>query len=434
MKNVILHIGTGKTGTSTIQDYLYRNRQCLARKHDLDYASMGLRRTNHFGEVITAHYGVAEWIVRQDEETLLKLRKSIENSLCSTVLFSCETFYHIFVGQALKTLQQVLQGFHVTVICYVRRQDLYMESAYRQQVKVGEFKMPFPQFLNIHTDPAKLEKVHANYYRILRPWEEMFGRDALLIRPFDKKSLRKGDLLEDFLHLCGLHGALQSCKNLPRVHNIALPRELIKVIRYFNAAGTIEPHQQQSFVADLMSKVEFADAPMLAYADRKRIIANYSEANNKLFQRYIGTQKSFDESDLDSRKNDSVPEIDIDRLLARLVIEAWHEKNPHKHAAMNYLRRGRILADCIQNSWAENGRQSLSDLYLMIRLAFSRNFVPGYYIQKYPDVLHSEINPLRHYIEYGFHEQRLPSPAIAKETLRQISSLHDLLKVKGKHK
>ena len=432
VKEVILHIGTGKTGTSHIQDYLYRNRQCLARKHDLDYSRLGLKCTNHFGEVITAHYPVARWIVKQDEGSLLRLRQGIETSSCSRILFSCESFYHILARKHLEYLKRILQGFRVRVICYVRRQDLYIESAYRQQVKVGQLKAPFSEFLKTHTDREQLDQVHANYYKALRRWEEMFSRDAIVVRPFEKTSLYKGDLLEDFLHLCSLHGALKSCKSQPNVHNVALPRELIEVIRYFNSTGIVQSHQQQSFVEDLMRKMDFADGPMLTYTDRMRIIANYKDVNKKLFQRYIGEQEAFDESDLDSCKDDSVQAIDINQLLARLVVAAWEENIFNKHGAIDFVRRGLILADCVRNSWVGNGRQSMSKLYLMVRLAFSKNFVPEYYVHKNPDILRSGVNPLRHYMEHGFDEKRSPSPAIGKEMLRKLSSLYELLKVRGK--
>jgi len=178
MQRLILHIGTGKTGTSSIQNFFQHHRAVLASTHGVLYPDTGLTELHHFGELIYAHYQACEWAVQENRPALTQLRQAIEASGCPVAVLSCEDFYHRLGPQGIECLRQVFDGLEVQVLCYVRRQDQYMESAWKQQVKVGAMRMPFEDFLCRHTEAQYLPEVHGNYHRMLSDWTQVLDRSA----------------------------------------------------------------------------------------------------------------------------------------------------------------------------------------------------------------------------------------------------------------
>lgn len=284
MKTVILHIGTGKTGTSSIQNFLMANRALLMSEHDIDFLDFGLQQVTQADEVITAHYPLAYWLSECRESQTRELVSRIKSSPCDRVLLSCENFYHLLFERQIAFLADKLRPFHVEILCYVRRQDQYIESAWKQQVKVGEFKMPFAEFLRRHVDPAAIDTAHANYHRMLMRWADAFGKDAIHLRVFDTAELLDGDLLNDFLQACRIDPlAGASALERPLDSNRAIPSELIELLRVANAMRLIEKPDQDSFIRFLRGAGTFANPSLMSRADRLSVIGNYKASNERLF-------------------------------------------------------------------------------------------------------------------------------------------------------
>lgn len=288
-KRVVLHIGTGKTGTSSIQNFVHQHREALRDRKALDYPDVGLAHEEHYGELIHAHYTAVYWVLSENASGLRQVRKAIDASKCGTVLLSCENFYHLLSPEQVGTLAALLKGLSVRIVCYVRRQDLYIESAWKQQAKVGALRMPFPAFLEQHTSADYLSKSHANYHAKLEPWREAFGREAIVVRPFDASAFRAGDLVTDFLDACGLDD-VEAIAALPRAPstNVAIPSELADLVRRTNVEKLVDPEHQQAYVAWLRGFGGFEDPPLLTSKDRRAILRNYRDANRKLFEDYLG--------------------------------------------------------------------------------------------------------------------------------------------------
>ncbi len=332
MNRLLIHIGTGKTGTSSIQNFLYENRKKLSEDFSLFYPEYGLTNLNHYGEMIHAHYPVVPWIKGRETKKLEKLFNSIKASGCGISVISCENLYHHLASEDIAFLAEVSKGFSVEIVCYVRRQDLYMESAWKQQVKIGVLHTPFPEFLKQHTQPQFLEKVHDNYYRMLQPWSANFGLEAIKVRAFDKSEWVNEDLIDDFLSTCGLEeGTALATLIRPKVANTALPSELIALVRKVNEMRLVPKNQQQDFVGYLNKIGVFNDVPLLSEADRSAIINNYQESNLALFAEYCKTSVP------ESFKADSAEEIvnmksskmlSIENIAIKGLVGMWNLSSP----------------------------------------------------------------------------------------------------------
>ena len=328
MKRLLLHIGTGKTGTSSIQNFLYENRSRLADDFGVYYPEFGLSATNHFGEIIHAHYPVVNWITRRRLKKLRAVVKELKSAGCELSILSCENFYHHFGKEDMDYVAEIFSDFKIEIVCYVRRQDLYMESAWKQQVKVGTLKGMFADFLQRHINAGYLGEVHANYYRMLKIWAAVFGLDAIHLKVFDKSEWINGDLIDDFLvDLCSLENNTARFQLVkPQKVNAALPSELIRLVQKVNQSGLIEQSEQEEFVKYLSGLTSFHNNPLLSKADRIAIIQNYTECNQELFSEFAGREvPPCFLGDAIAKEPDQAPTSDIESLAVRALVGSWKQ-------------------------------------------------------------------------------------------------------------
>lgn len=407
MKNVFLHIGTGKTGTSTIQNSLHESRDKLRSTFSIDYANIAIKSIDHFGEKIIAHYPLVDWIKSRSEKGLKKIGEYIESSDCKTIVFSCENLYHALTREDVEWLAHQLGRFNVYSICYVRRQDLYIESAYRQQVKVGEFKMPFRDFLKRHTDPYFLNEVHANYFRMIEVWKNAFGRDHTIVKPFDRKLFRNGSLLDDFGAILGIDdGHLYS--NFKNETNQTLPSELINVIRIYNSCQIIPRSDHQEFVEFLRSNFDFNDENLLEKDDREKVMNNYQECNKALCSEYGISDSWF--SNMEFTEKPTNPTRSSTALLAEILYALFCQFHGPSHFTRLKIKAFFLVKDI---TWLAKRLKSSNGSYQFfkrLRLVLNGSFSPTFYLSKYEDIKKSKADPFVHYENHGKIEKRLPHP------------------------
>ena len=132
MANVVLHIGTHKTATTTVQDTFYHNRALLA-DHGIIYPALGLH---------TGHHGLlTDWIAlpaayRLPCGGLGTLRALAAEYVDSdkTLFLSSEEFSRGggTGGQVdMAVLRQVFEGYeNIRVICTLREQWQFLQSVY----------------------------------------------------------------------------------------------------------------------------------------------------------------------------------------------------------------------------------------------------------------------------------------------------------------
>ncbi|MBK8815428.1 MAG: glycosyltransferase family 61 protein [Methylococcaceae bacterium] len=351
MKRLLLHIGTGKTGTSSIQNFLFENRKILADQFSLYYPEFGLSKINHFGELIHAHYPVVLWIKERQAQKLEELCSTLKASNCETAVISCENLYHHLTLEDIAYLANAVKDFSVEIICYVRRQDFYMESAWKQQVKVGALSLAFPDFLKLHTQPEYLETIQGNYFKMLKKWAAYFGTEAVKVRVFHKSEWVNGDLIDDFLNACGF-GTDGTYSNLVKlkIANAALPTELILLMRKFNAMKLIPKSEQEIFVKFLKNLNIFNEIQLLSNADRLAIIENYREANISLFTEFCHRKmpQCFRPGLLKKNPNGKInKEIFIEDIAVRAIAAMWKQSPPY--FSLKIKRSKKLLIDqCYQ--------------------------------------------------------------------------------------
>lgn len=198
---LILHIGAGKTGTSSIQKTLQTN-QLVLKKRGIEYLGLMLENVEQRlyswqkpsdieifhslpqEEIDIAIYKIFQGIIKKSE---------INNT--HTLIWSNESFFHRCdkLFPALKRL--ILEGLEIQFVAYVRQYDLWAKSAYVQwgikhKTIEGEI-LPFNQWIK-----PRMPK----FYISLKRLEDLFPRQ-LCVRNMDGTI----DVVKDFYHFSKLN-------------------------------------------------------------------------------------------------------------------------------------------------------------------------------------------------------------------------------------
>ena len=195
----------GKTGTTSLQASLHRNRERLAEKGILYPVSPGKRRHVRLGlsmQPVDRDPGRSFDWRRQQVATPRELRPLFEQALLAElsgapprVLLSDEALFSAS-DDGLRYLRGLLTKIagSVRVVVYLRRQDDHVCSRYQQTVKLAGEVRRLPEWLGDHDFSRKYD-----YLERLRGWQTLVAPDAMVVRVFERERLVEGSLRSDFL-------------------------------------------------------------------------------------------------------------------------------------------------------------------------------------------------------------------------------------------
>ena len=130
---IILHLGTPKTGTTGLQQYLSQNSEDLASK-GAHYLKSFRRGPSHNYLMRLLRKGGKKLFIRN------KLNAEIMSGEGGAAILSTETAYGVFgTTHVLKSLEPEVRK-RVEILCYARRQDLFLEAMAKQKAKNALFR------------------------------------------------------------------------------------------------------------------------------------------------------------------------------------------------------------------------------------------------------------------------------------------------------
>ncbi len=187
MKNIFLHIGEHKTGTTAIQTSLQDlyNREILQKK---DFAFI-------YNEIYTLLN--ASWIKTNEKHTIErvinKIQSFIEQSPEKNIIISCEGFVALdfLKNNNIEPIYNILHKHNTKVLIYLRRQDKAIESGFAQLSKELAVKLQLPK----EARPKK---------EFLDGYAKLFGKENILVRVYEKNNLYHNNAIHDFLQWINL--------------------------------------------------------------------------------------------------------------------------------------------------------------------------------------------------------------------------------------
>lgn len=245
MKKAILHIGTEKTGSTSIQQFLFQNRTRLSKLGYLFPATAGYLSNRKLvvyskrapeADLAEAPLDVndprelAQWkesFVLKHCEEVLHFHSRHKNQ--STVVYSSEHLQsRLTAVDEIKSVARLLRPLYdeLRVVVYLRRQDRYAMSAHSTAIRGGN-RNSF-SFENVHGQGP-----YYNYRELLQNWSEVFGEAAIDVRIFEKDRLQDGDVVSDFRNAMSVDPGAEGLI-MPPVENEALSYTAQVILRKFN--------------------------------------------------------------------------------------------------------------------------------------------------------------------------------------------------------
>ena len=237
--DLILHIGSGKTGTTSIQTFMHVNRGRLAERGILYPRTPGLTRHARISLSVLSDQAVERtpvWHRQGFQGSVGDVQQQVHDELCAEiaeaglprVVLSDEALYGTRWA-AVSRLRELTDRLarSVRIVVYLRRQDDHVASRYQQVVKVGETR-------------RLVERVAAldlsgfyDYHRRLSQWQSTMEPTAFVVRRFERASFSSGSLHEDFLEAAGIDVPVDAFQDAV-ARNESLDAEAVELLRLLN--------------------------------------------------------------------------------------------------------------------------------------------------------------------------------------------------------
>ncbi len=258
-----------KTGTTALQKVLCNHSDRLL-KHGVRYVRAGR-------EGADAHHELARSLWKHEGKSVWQtVRQELAESSCPIDLISSEGFWFRDPAELKKQLPDAKD---IRVIAYLRRQDRYMQSLYKQTIAGGR-KIGFGDWLSE-------KRRRGNYFSIIERWAAQFGRDAITIRPYERDG-KTVDSIEDFGSFLGCDLVEQQKKKGKFRRNASPRRELLHFIRAFNKLD-LEVDRDELFFSLIRRDGEYArSGDLLTATESIAMMQEYAEENRMLVEKYYG--------------------------------------------------------------------------------------------------------------------------------------------------
>lgn len=211
-KRLFVHIGSHKTGTTSIQHALKNNEAALAGSGYVYFSENRVSAERSFPDLhswvgcVTPGQLLPQGMCFLEPERLCQ----ILGGLPLDVIISSENLSFIFAPEPLAEFAlHARQHFdEIKIICYLRRQDRHMVSHHQEGSRLhrrwenqlfGHEPRALPTFADNHL-------LYLDYHQRLLHWAEIFGEESLKVRIFEPSELTEGDAVADFMALLGIQG------------------------------------------------------------------------------------------------------------------------------------------------------------------------------------------------------------------------------------
>lgn len=281
-KTLYIHIGTGKTGTTALQDFFLLNKSIL-KKEGLHYCDTGLIKNNH--HLLCRNFQRDNAVIQnQITRNLKKLNDEINITKCEKFLISSEYFPSLTLNEIIEFKKKI--NISIIPVVYLRRQDEFIESWYAQIVKAYNVKS------DIYNLIKRLEKDNIlNYSHLTDNWAEINTKNKVIVRAYEKESFHSGNIFDDFMKSIDCsqssHFPLDRPKKDP---NPSIRPNQIKLgLSLYNYCN----EDQRKFLFLHYSKLKDDSRFFLNQKERQEIINKHQKTNNHVANKFLNKKQLF---------------------------------------------------------------------------------------------------------------------------------------------
>lgn len=306
----IVHIGTEKTGTTTIQECLLLNQEFLKQRGFGILTSPGRGNNRKLATFCMNDDHVDDHIVSLGLKDLQKrnaskiefkndLKSEIENigNDIHTVIISSEHFHSRLVREKEVTrLSHLLSEFFnkIEIVLYLRRQDLMANSLYSTACRVGFSDK------NIFPEKISEQNRYYNFELLIEKWAKIFGAENINAQIFEKEKLIDNDLLSDFFARIGLGKYIMQIER-PKNQNESISWQTQLVLLSFNKIFFHGDKKNKNPEHDLLRRkiwqrinLEFPGKGLMPARDEAiRFYEKFEQSNNRMSEKWFDNKQRF---------------------------------------------------------------------------------------------------------------------------------------------
>ena len=281
-QTIYLHIGRGKTGTTTIQRFLSEARAELAAQgvHYV-FADDNGRGIGHqqFAKSFIANPPSVMIPAVQPERVKKAVFEEIASTQAPSILLSSENFPLADIPALVEFLRALPKAFSVKIVLFARSQDELAESQYNQLVKLKREARPFAEF-------ARDDLGDCDFFAEATKWEHHFGRENVVCHIYDARR----DAVDQFLGcLPGIR--LEQLSTTFRSQRFGdNPSIGIKALVAARILSSVELNDRDSLYAEIFTKLSGEDLPALLMDSRqaRELRSRFAESNRAFTERFLG--------------------------------------------------------------------------------------------------------------------------------------------------
>jgi hypothetical protein len=289
VRTLVLHIGYPKTATTSIQQCLHVNRDRLRERGVYYPLTAQFVDHSHNRLVFALYANPYEQMGEADRDALLAaLISEIDQCGCETAVLSSELFVrHLDDIRSSPRLMALLQRHKVHVVCFLRRQDTYLESLYTQMVWRPKRKLA----LSVDAMIEESEAARADYHAALGPWVDFLGREQVTTVVYEQARNGEG-CVRAFLSRIGVD--TEGLVDLDIRTNLALSgplgTEIMRIVNAYAGLSEVERSEIAWRAKELDTFASGLPIPKRLFTPEQceRIGRRFLESNQRLAAEVVG--------------------------------------------------------------------------------------------------------------------------------------------------
>jgi hypothetical protein len=278
----ILHLGSEKTGTSSIQRYFGAHRDALLKKgfwypraftNPGGHVHLRLSTAALKGALEDGAPGIAEF--RSEHAQAI-------SAGAKTAVFSSEFFHsELREAEAIGRLRMFLGQFfeRFLLVYYARRQDQMLASMHSTAVK-GAWTAD-PNALSVYESKGRY---YFDHLAVCDLWARQFGRGTLLCRVYERDKLVNGDIIDDFSDAIGLD--IEPARSR-MASNESLSLEAMSALLMINGSKHRDNKELRRKIIAMGKERNGKRVPMITKSGARQFLSKFDDSNKKFFATYI---------------------------------------------------------------------------------------------------------------------------------------------------
>ena len=346
VERCIIHIGTEKTGSKTIQHFLTQRREELKDVGVLYPRLFGADNRSQWEFVAATHpapweqdVGRSFGIRNADDQNSFarKLASTLTRELnetnnIRTMIISSEHFHSRFSQDApVQALYDFISEWtdNIEILVYFRRQDEVALSFQSTRLK-SSVQLEDLSLFGDGRGPIG----YYDYYSLYQRWKSVFGHDSIGARLFSRDAWHKGDLIHDFLNAAKIE--IKASKLPPQ--NRSLSREGFQFLQAINRLYPQTPGDERDRLRAALVKHVSDNFQGKFYpiqrSEVERFLMQFEETNEKvrecLFPDYQAPLFGTDLSEYPESLSDLSPQYDD---AVRIAFSLWSDVESNRKVA-----------------------------------------------------------------------------------------------------